>query len=99
MPGQPSVPEPREPRYSVEWRPAAVRALRKLDKQAAMRITARVSTLADQPRPADVKALVGLPGTLRIRVGDYRVVYQVHDRAVVVLILAVGHRGCVYRRL
>lgn len=76
-----------------------MRALRKLDKPVARRITAAIGALAEQPRPHGVKAMTGLSGALRLRVGDYRVVYQVHDGALVVLVLALGPRGQVYRGL
>lgn len=98
-PSPPPVPEPREPRYAIEWRPSAVRALRKLDRHVARRITAAIGSLSEQPRPHGVKAMTGLPGALRLRVGEYRIVYEVHDGTLVVLVLALGPRGDVYRRL
>jgi mRNA-degrading endonuclease RelE of RelBE toxin-antitoxin system len=54
--------------------------------------------LAEEPRPAGVKALQGLPGLLRLRVGAYRVLYQVHDDQLLVLVLTLGHRRDVYRQ-
>lgn len=94
------VPHPRSgSAYSIEWRPPALRALRKLDKQIARRLAVTVSTLAQDPRPAGVEALSGAPDPLRIRVGDYRVVYEVHDDRRVVLVLTLGHRREVYRKL
>jgi mRNA interferase RelE/StbE len=55
--------------------------------------------LADEPTPAQVKALAGSGGLLRIRVGAWRVIYRVeHDRARVVVV-DIGHRSTVYRRL
>jgi mRNA interferase RelE/StbE len=83
--------------YAIEWRPAAARALRKLDRPVARRILRAVSGLAEDPRPSGVKALVGQPGALRLRVGDWRVVYEVQDGALIVLVLDLGHRSEVYR--
>lgn len=94
------VPYPRRgSAYSIEWLPPALRALRKLDQQIARRLTLKVSALAQDPRPAGVKALTGAPDALRIRVGDYRVVYEIHDDRLVVLVLTLGHRREVYRKL
>jgi mRNA interferase RelE/StbE len=62
------------PRYSIEVRPAASKMLPKLDPPVSRRVLAAIHRLADDPRPAGVKALVGSPGLLRLRVGDYRVV-------------------------
>lgn len=84
-------------RYSVELTAHAEKALSKLDRQAARRVVRALDALADNPRPPGVKALVGRPGTLRHRVGDYRIVYRVQDTRLVVLVLHLGHRREVYR--
>jgi mRNA interferase RelE/StbE len=55
--------------------------------------------LATEPRPPDRKALAGHHGELRIRVGDYRIVYEVHDDELLVLVTRLGHRREVYRGL
>jgi mRNA interferase RelE/StbE len=86
------------PRYTLEFRPAALRQLRKLDRQAARRIKAAAEALCTDPRPHGAKALPGQRGWLRVRVGDYRLIYEVHDRELVVLVIQVGHRSQVYDR-
>ena len=58
---------------------------------------AATEALRDDPRPAGVKALVNSPGLLRIRVGDWRVIYRVEEARVVVVVVEVGHRREVYR--
>ena len=83
--------------YRIELRPAAVRALRKIDKPYQQRIQAVISLLAQDPRPPGVKALQGRDG-LRVRVGDYRVIYTVHDDVLLVVVVTVGHRSSVYQR-
>lgn len=86
--------------YKIEWAASAARELRKLDKPVARRIAVAVSALSDDPRPSGVKALAGQPpGVMRIRVGDYRVVYVVEDAHVLVTVVRVAHRREVYRRL
>ncbi len=56
-----------------------------------------IDALATTPRPRGASALQGHPGVLRIRVGDYRIIYQVQDDLLTVLILRVAHRREVYR--
>ncbi len=86
------------PRYELRFRPAALRQLRKLDSQIARRIKSTTETLRTEPRPPGVKALTGQRGWLRIRVGDYRIVYEVRDSELVVLVIQIGHRSQVYDR-
>lgn len=86
------------PRYELRFRPAALRQLRKLDSQIARRIKSTTETLRTEPRPPGVKALTGQRGWLRIRVGDYRIVYEVRDSELVVLVIQIGHRSQIYHR-
>ncbi len=83
--------------YGVNLAPAAVRQLRKLDPQARRRIQAVIELLAAQPRPPAATPLVGGTGEWRVRTGDYRIVYEIHDDALLVLVMALGHRREVYR--
>lgn len=83
--------------YRIELSPAAARQLRKLDAPARRRIQAVVELLAQEPRPAGAKKLVGGDGEWRVRTGDYRVIYEVRDEVLLVLVLAVGHRRDIYR--
>lgn len=87
-----------ESSYRIEVAPAAVRQLRKLDHPARRRVQAAVELLAADPRPPGARKLVGGEGEWRVRTGDYRIVYEVHDRVLRVLVLAIGHRREVYRR-
>jgi mRNA interferase RelE/StbE len=83
--------------YAVTLSPAAVRQLRKVDASARRRIEAAIELLADDPRPPAATRLVGGAGEWRVRTGDYRIVYEIHDGQLLVLVLAVGHRREVYR--
>jgi mRNA interferase RelE/StbE len=85
--------------YVVAFKPAAVRDLRKLPEDARRRVAARIDALAAEPRPAGVEALQGASDLYRIRVGDYRVLYQLRRTALVVLVVRIGHRRDVYRRM
>ncbi len=84
-------------RYRIELRPAAVRALRKLDPQVRHRVQGAIALLAEDPRPPAARALRGRPG-LRVRVGDYRIIYTVTDDVLLVVVVTLGHRRDVYDR-
>jgi mRNA interferase RelE/StbE len=84
--------------FEVRLRPAARRQLESLERPVQRRLVDAMAGLAEDPRPAGVKALQGLPGLLRLRVGAYRVLYQVRDDELLVLVLTLGNRRDVYRR-
>lgn len=83
-------------RYTVGYRVLAERQLMRLDLTVQKRVVIAIDKLADNPRPAGCRKLSGRPG-YRIRVGDYRVVYDIHDQIVTVEIIEIGHRGRIYR--
>lgn len=85
--------------YAVQWARKTVKQLEKLDRTAQKKIVLAVTKLADGPRPPGVKSLVTRPGEYRIRVGDYRVVYELHDDRLLVLVVAAAHRRDAYRTL
>lgn len=82
-------------RYRIEVRPAAARALRKLDPGVRPRIQGAIALLAEDPRPPASRPLRGRPG-YRVRVGDYRILYTVADDVLVVVVVTLGHRRDVY---
>lgn len=84
--------------YRIDVSPSAARQLRKLDPAARRRIQAAVELLATDPRPPGAKKLVGGDGEWRVRTGDYRIVYEIHDQVLLVLVIAIGHRRDIYRR-
>jgi mRNA interferase RelE/StbE len=88
-----------EPRYSVELTPAARRQLADLPIGMRRRIGRVIDGLAVEPRPRGARLLVGRPGERiwRIRVGDHRVLYEIRDDQLVVLIIRIGPRREVYR--
>lgn len=86
-------------KYAFRFTTAAQRQLRSIDRPAAMRILAAVTALGDNPyrEDADIKKLTGPSGLYRLRVGNYRVAYQVLDGELIILIVKVGDRRDVYR--
>lgn len=81
--------------YRIELRPAAARALRKLDLPVRRRLQGAIALLAQDPRPPTARPLRGRPA-LRVRVGDYRIIYTVADHVLLVVVVTVGHRRDIY---
>lgn len=82
--------------YSVKVAPAAERQLRKFDPPVRRRLQAAIDLLAENPRPPKAIQLVGGAGEWRIRTGDYRIIYEIHDDRLIVLVLRTGHRRHIY---
>jgi mRNA interferase RelE/StbE len=82
--------------YAVEILRAAQKQLAKIERQAQSRIIDSIKSLAANPRPSGCKKLSGRPAW-RIRIGAYRVIYEIHDDRLVVLVLSLGDRKDVYR--
>jgi mRNA interferase RelE/StbE len=88
-------------KYAFRWRERAVRQLRAIPQPAAMTILQALTPLGDDPRrpDANVKKLAGYEDRYRLRVGDYRVIYDVTDKQLVILVVGVGHRREIYRAI
>lgn len=84
--------------YAVIYKPSADKALRKLPVNTQRRIVRAIEPLQSDPRPQGAKKLTGTEDLYRLRAGDYRIVYQIDDRNVTVLVVRIGHRGDVYRK-
>lgn len=85
--------------YRVEVKSSAQKEISRLPGDTRRRVLLAMAGLAGDPRPAGARKIVGADDTYRIRVGDYRVVYQVADRVLLVFIIRVAHRKDVYRGL
>jgi len=85
--------------YSLQIKESVLKALAKLPKADRARADERISALASNPRPPGCVKLSGHSGLWRIRVGDWRIVYQIQDELLIVLVLSVGHRREIYRGL
>jgi mRNA interferase RelE/StbE len=83
-------------KYQVILSKSVQKQLDRLPDEIAKRILERLIALESNPRPADVKKLKGRDAW-RIRVGDYRVIYEIHDRVLQVIVITIGHRREVYR--
>ncbi|MBA2631537.1 MAG: type II toxin-antitoxin system RelE/ParE family toxin [Chloroflexi bacterium] len=82
--------------YAVEFLRSAARVLSKLDPRVRRRIARRIDRLMEDPRGDAVK-LRGADDVWRARAGDYRILYQVEDDRLLILVIRIGHRRDVYR--
>lgn len=83
--------------YRVLIEHRAERELKRLDREIAERIAVRLKELAKEPRPRGVEKLKAKPLAWRLRIGDYRVLYEVNDPAQTVKIYRIRHRREAYR--
>ena len=81
--------------WRIEVRPAALRALRRIDKKAQPRIHGAIAMLARDPRPPASRPLRGRDA-YRLRVGDYRIIYTIDDNVLLIVVVTLGHRRDVY---
>jgi len=84
-------------KYRLEIAPSAVRQLSGLPRPVQLRLDKKILGLEEHPRPRGAVKLVGTDDLYRIRVGEYRVIYQIDGRKRRVIIARIGHRRDVYR--
>ena len=83
-------------RYKLEFRKSVSKDLRSISKQDVRRILQRIDQLADDPRGAGCKKLVGRE-YYRVRLGTYRILYEIFDDQLLIYVIKVGQRSAVYR--
>jgi mRNA interferase RelE/StbE len=83
--------------YRIEIKRGARKQLASMAAPIAARIASTIDALAADPRPSGCRKLAGTDRLYRVRVGDYRVVYEIHDDRLLVLVIKLGHRREVYR--
>lgn len=83
--------------YQVLIARRATKSLAALQRRDQQRLRAAIDLLADNPRPPGCVAMAGEAHTYRVRVGVYRIVYEVHDDRLVIQVVRIGHRSGVYR--
>lgn len=84
-------------RYTIRFAPTANRNFDRLPVQIRWRVRVAIDRLAVNPRPPGVRKIRGNLGDYRIRVGQYRVLYDINDAEILVYIVRIGHRREVYR--
>ena len=83
--------------YRVEIARRAVKSIAKLPRREQQRVRAAIDLLANEPRPPGCVALAGEESVYRVRIGDYRILYEIFDTRMVIQVVRVGHRRDVYR--
>ncbi len=84
--------------YALKFRPAARRELKKIPRPDQEKIVKRIESLKQKPRPPDMNKLKSSDDLYRIRIGDYRVIYQIHDDIRIVRVTRVARRNKAYRK-
>jgi mRNA interferase RelE/StbE len=84
--------------YLVTFNNHAARSFRKLSRDIQQRLKPVINDLQEDPRPIGAEKIKGQDDIYRIRVGDYRILYEVRDKELVICIVETGHRREVYRR-
>ena len=83
--------------YNIEISATAERQLRKINKQDQLRVLRTIQSLAQMPYPKGCRKLRGYKSIYRIREGNYRVIYSVETKRLLIVVIKVGHRKDVYR--
>lgn len=83
--------------YRIEWKPSALREFRKLSTDVAAAIRGHVERLSSVPRPPGCVKLAGFDRVYRVRVGAYRIIYEIDDAVLVVHVIRVRPRNESYR--
>lgn len=84
--------------YRIQVDTSLEKVLKKIPHKDAKKIRDHIRALADTPRPHGVEKLSGEENLYRIRCGDYRIIYSIHDHILLILIVSVGHRKEIYRK-
>ncbi|MBU4316371.1 MAG: type II toxin-antitoxin system RelE/ParE family toxin [Proteobacteria bacterium] len=85
--------------YSIEFRPAVLKTLKRFPKRDLVRIKKKIEELGQNLPEQNTTKMKGNNSFHRVRTGDYRIIYEIHDDRVVILIVKVGHRKDVYKGL
>ena len=83
--------------YEIEVSSTAEKQLRKLTQKDQISVLKRIQGLSSEPRPNHSRKLRGQTNVYRIRVGNYRILYSIEDKRLIIIILKLGHRRDVYR--
>lgn len=85
--------------YSVEFRPAVLKRLKRLSRKDLRRIKKRIDDFAENLPPPATTKMKGSNSFHKIRTGDYRIIYEIYEDRLVILVVKIGHRKDIYKRL
>jgi len=83
--------------YNIQFKESVRKDFRKIPMKDVLRILAKIEALADNPMPPQAEKLSG-DDKYRVRQGNYRILYQIHEKVLTVVVVKVGHRRDVYDR-
>jgi len=86
--------------FEITYDKQPIKFLKKLDKNIVKRVLDKIDIVfANEPVPSDAKRIFGEHGVFRIRIGDYRIIYKIFNNDLVILIIKIGHRKNVYKKI
>jgi mRNA interferase RelE/StbE len=85
--------------YRIEVKRVAAKALKKIPKADRTRIAEKIDSLAENPPSPEITKMKGNNPFHKVRVGDYRIVYEIQEHVLLILIVKIGHRKDIYRNL
>jgi len=85
--------------YRIEIKRSAAKALKKIPKANRKRIVEKIDSLAESPPNPDTTKMKGNNPFHKVRIGDYRIVYEIQEDVLVMLVIKIGHRKDIYRNL
>ena len=85
--------------YFIEFRPAVLKSLKRFSKRDLVRIKKKIEELGSNLPAPNTTKMKGDNSFHKVRSGDYRIIYEIHDDRLVILIVKVGHRKDVYKKL
>ncbi|HAR49898.1 hypothetical protein ER57_11495 [Smithella sp. SCADC] len=85
--------------YAIKFRPAVLKNLRTLPKKELIRIKSKIDSLAENLPDQTTTKMKGNNKFHKIKVGDYRIIYEIHNDTLVILVVKIGHRKDIYKHL
>jgi mRNA interferase RelE/StbE len=85
--------------FSVQFRPAVLKSLKRFPKRDLVRIKKKIVELGNNLPDPNTSKMKGDNSFHKIRSGDYRIIYEIHDTTLVILVIKIGHRKDVYKNL
>lgn len=86
-------------KYTIKFRPAVEKNLRTLPQKDLIRIKRKIDALAENLPDRAITKMKGNNNFQKVRVGDYRVIFEIHDATLVILVVKIGHRKDIYKNL
>lgn len=85
--------------YQVKFKPSAKKEFESFDKKIKIQIASKIDKLAENPESLKPEKIQGSDSFYRIRSGDYRIIYEIIDNQLIILVVKIGHRREIYKKL